>query len=64
MRMHPRRFGTYNTAARFASAFINAYYKSKRTSNTNNSVDDYSAVITAIIIGFVVLIIMIASAIN
>lgn len=30
MRMHPRRRGAYNTSARFASAFTNAYFKNKK----------------------------------
>lgn len=30
MRMHPRRGGTYNFAARFASVYVNEKYKRNR----------------------------------
>ena len=65
MRMHPRRHGAYNFSARAASAFTNAYFRNKKTNTNKNSYTDYStSIVASVIIGFVVLIFVIASAIN
>lgn len=66
MRMHPRRFGAYNMSARAASAFTNAYFKSKKTNNTytrnsNNTADNRAIVMISVIIGFIVLVLVLAS---
>ena len=66
MRFHPRRHGAYNFSARAASAFTNAYFKSKKTqtNTTANSNTGTGSIVVIIIFIFIMIICAISSALN
>ena len=66
MRFHPRRHGAYNFSARAASAFTNAYFKSKKTqTNTTTNFDtNIGTIAVIVIIIFIIVICAISSMLN
>ncbi|HBY19623.1 MAG TPA: hypothetical protein DEG71_01165 [Clostridiales bacterium] len=62
MRMHPRRYGSYNFSARVASAFTNAYFKNHkyRNNQTQTNTND-SGIIGLLIFVFIVILVAICS---